>query len=290
MSFKTRCLGIGFVCVGFVFILLTIDAWPQAKFTLGGRIYNDCGTGFTGIIVYLKQNARVIDNQATNGSGYFNFRNVPKGMYIIEPASKPDYDFSPKSKEVNISGSGSGGVGGQDFKIIPRKKYSISGTIRLDNKALAGVKIEFSGCKNQLHTTTNGSGYYEFPGLIDATYRIIPSLSPYIFYPASQDVSIWGENRPGINFSATKPVEQYLISGYIRNQSGKAQSGIHVKITGHLETEAITNNQGYFNIKLTPGGYDLKPISGSKLFDPSSKRITVVDKPIDNNNFTLKEK
>ena len=86
--------------------------------------------------------------------------------------------------------------------------YSVSGTVKFGGKALSGVTITLSG-KNTRTAVTSNIGYYSFADIDkgDGTYTITPSLSGYVFTPASRTVSGTGLVVSSYDFNAVMPAK-----------------------------------------------------------------------------------
>ncbi|MBI2265794.1 MAG: PD40 domain-containing protein [Armatimonadetes bacterium] len=65
--------------------------------------------------------------------------------------------------------------------------YRIYGYITNAGTPLSGVTVS---CTGQPNTTTNASGYYEFVGLSNSTYTVIPSGLGYTYVPANASVTV----------------------------------------------------------------------------------------------------
>jgi inhibitor of cysteine peptidase len=65
---------------------------------------------------------------------------------------------------------------------------------------LSGVTITLSGAGSAT-TTTNASGNYSFPYIVDGSYTVTPSLTGYTFSPTNAAVSIDGADITITNFA-----------------------------------------------------------------------------------------
>jgi hypothetical protein len=75
--------------------------------------------------------------------------------------------------------------------------YSISG-----NAGAPFTTISYSGAASG-SVTSDSSGNFTIPGLVNGSYTIIPSNTGYIFSPTSQNKTISGSSIVGVNFTAT---------------------------------------------------------------------------------------
>ena len=108
------------------------------------------------------------------------------------------------------AGSGDGGAGTdggtQSFSI----GGIISGATTASQVVLSLASCGASACVEDFHITTaattnvDASGHYAFSGLSDGNYRVTPSSSTYVFYPALSDVLINSQDVEQ-NFTALAP-------------------------------------------------------------------------------------
>ena len=90
--------------------------------------------------------------------------------------------------------------------------WNISGTIS-PASAGSGVTVTLSGAASS-SATTDGSGYYVFPGRGNGTYTVTPAKAGFVFSPASQTVTVNGADVANVNFSVTAvPTTAPVISG-----------------------------------------------------------------------------
>ncbi|HEV2195107.1 MAG TPA: immunoglobulin domain-containing protein [Candidatus Acidoferrum sp.] len=107
--------------------------------------------------------------------------------------------------------------GGNPFKTTG---YSISGAIS-PLAGGSGSTLTLTGATSAT-TTTDSSGNYAFTALPTGTYGITPSNAGYTFTPSIQNVTVYGGNIAGVNFTAnavagpmitTQPVNQTVAAG-----------------------------------------------------------------------------
>jgi len=95
------------------------------------------------------------------------------------------------------------------------KRYIISGTV--DGDVVSGVTITLSGDVSD-NTTTDSSGNYSFPDILNGNYTVIPSLSGYTFNPDNESVIVDGGDEDRVDFIATNPCA--VVDRFLDNNDG----------------------------------------------------------------------
>ena len=107
------------------------------------------------------------------------------------------------------------------------------------------MTVNYSGTASG-SVTTQSNGSYAISGLNNGSYTLTPARSGYTFSPASQNVSVSGANRTGINFSATaQSTDTELFSGVPVNSSVGLKAWKYFYITvpsGASQLEFKTTN------------------------------------------------
>lgn len=78
--------------------------------------------------------------------------------------------------------------------------------------------------------------------------------------------------------------QSFIVSGYVKNSSLQAVSGVSVKIENH--GSLLTDSNGKFTTTLKPGSYNIFPIKEGYNFSPQIKTINVVNTYISDCNFS----
>lgn len=105
------------------------------------------------------------------------------------------------SLAVAACGGGSYGGSGSMGGSYGGATYSISGTVTHSGNPLQNATITLTGAAST-HTMTDVNGKYSFTGLPNGSYTVTPSGFGYTYAPASQLVTINGDNPTGINFTS----------------------------------------------------------------------------------------
>jgi hypothetical protein len=167
-----------------------------------------------------------------------------------------------------------GGGGGKDS---PEPTFTISGTV--SGAIQQGVTITLSGDSSDT-TTTDASGYYSFPDLVNGSYTIIPSVTPssliwYSFTPFNKAVTINKADVGANDFTSTEnAVLTFSISGTITVNS-VAQQGVTVTLSGSSGTATTDANGNYSFQGLTYGVYLVTPSFTGYTFSPTSQYVTI---------------
>jgi protocatechuate 3,4-dioxygenase beta subunit len=210
----------------------------------------------------------------TDSSGSYTFTGLRSGTYTVTP-SKSEYTFTPTSQQVPVSGAN---VTGVNF-VATAITYSISG--KVTGVIQAGVTMTLSGTVSA-STTTDSLGSYTFTGLRSGTYTVTPSKSEYKFTPASQQVTVSGENVSGVDFMAA--VATYAISGTV---SGAVQAGVTMMLSGIVATSTTTDSSGnYIFSGLGNGTYTVTPNKSRYAFNPPNILVTINNGNQAEQNFT----
>jgi hypothetical protein len=196
---------------------------PLQPGSIGDFVWNDQNQngvqdpgepGFINVTVQLKNcNDQVIATTTTNGSGFYNFPNLNAGCYRVTVINPNGYSFSPqnlgddtKDSDVNPSTGTTGDINlaqGQNnptndagIYLTPQPTGSI-GDFVWDDQDKDGVQdpgepgfpnvtVQLKNCNDQViaTTTTNGSGFYNFPNLNAGCYRVtVINPNGYTFSP-----------------------------------------------------------------------------------------------------------
>ena len=165
---------------------------------------------------------------------------------------------------------------------VPAGTFAISGTIT-PSAGGSGVTLTLSGASTA-STTTDSLGNYAFAGLTNGTYVVAPSLTGYIYAPATQAVTVNGSNVTGVNFTATSQ-QTFSISGTISPITGGA--GATVTLSGPAAATSTSNSAGAYTFTgLVAGTYTVTPTSRGYSYTPASQQVTLSTANATAINFT----
>jgi len=120
----------------------------------------------------------------------------------------------------------------------PPPTYSIGGTISPTTGG-SGASVTLSGAVTAT-TTANSSGAYTFTGLANGTYAVTPSNTGYAFSPTSQNATVNGANRTGVNFTATPQQTHTVALSWLASTT--------ITVAGYNVYRSTLNGSGYSRI------------------------------------------
>jgi RHS repeat-associated protein len=195
----------------------------------------------------------------TNGSGQY-LCNVPAGWTGSITPSLTGHIFSPSSRSYNAVLAAQTS---QDYAATAI--YQVSGTVTSGGSPLAGVAM---GATNGVTcSSTNGSGQYSCTVSGGWTGSVTPSLSGYLFTPASTSYMSVGANQSAQNYVATPTLQ---VSG-TATLNGLPLANVTLGATGGGSCSS-TNSLGQFNC-IVPQGWtgDLTPSGTGYTFAPTQR-------------------
>jgi hypothetical protein len=163
--------------------------------------------------------------------------------------------------------------------------FSISGRI-LDaqsGEAVAGVQVT-DGART---TLTDPGGFYQLLDVPPGTYSVSAAKSGYQL-SAARTVVIGNIAVDGVNFSATRNVSVYDVSGVVRPFS----VGLPSQCVGGVQIaygigSTVTPEDGAFTLLgLPPGTYAVTPVKSGCAFSPTTQLITVTNTGLSGVLFT----
>lgn len=177
-------------------------AVPPPTYSISGRVtLSGTATGVSGVSIALSGTAGL--SATTNATGNYTITGIVDGSYILTP-SLTGYTFTPATLSVTVAGAN---LTARNFSATApvAATYSISGRIADRSAApAAGVTVALSGSATA-SAITNSSGDFTFTGLANGAYTLTPTLSGYLFAPATLDVTVNSANITGSDFVATPP-------------------------------------------------------------------------------------
>lgn len=147
-----------------------------------------------GNIVTMKLAGARETTVSTDALGAYLFTGLPDGTYFVTP-SLEGYTFDPQSLPVALAGADATDV---SFVATPIPTYTVSGTI----SGATGLTVTLTLSGTATGSVETGTGTYEFTGLGNGSYMVIPSLPGYTFTPASRAFHVNGANVTGQDFTA----------------------------------------------------------------------------------------
>ena len=236
------------------------------------------GVGLSGVNISLSSGVSTVSGE----DGSYIFTEVPKGNYTITPFSG-NYSFNPENRNVTVENAG---VTGMDFtgSISIAETYTISGKVQsFGGVGLSGVSISLSSGAS---TVSGEDGSYSFTDVPKGNYTITPSSGKYTLNPDNINVTVDNANVSGMDFTGYVNVDgTYSISGKILGSDGVGISGINVSLSNGAW--ASTEQDGSYSFSgVHKGNYTISPTSGSYIFTPESRSVTIDNSDFNGMDFT----
>jgi hypothetical protein len=246
----------------------TVQNWSSQGLchTISGHVTNP-GGGVPNVTI----SDGAVHSTTSDATGAFTLLDLPPADYTLA-ASLAGHAFIPVSISASITNAD---VTGVDFHEV----FSISGTITLGGKPLAGVTVADNGGHS---ATTGADGSYTLAGLVPGDYILTPSLAGYAFTPPTRSVTITNANVPAQDFSASLPTHSI---------SGKVTAGKHplagVVISDGMGHATVSNADGTYTLAgLDSGDYTLTPSLPGYTFTPASIDVSITDTNLTGKDFT----
>ena len=159
----------------------------------------------------------------------------------------------------------------------------------IQRKPLQAVKITLKSeiLTEDKETLTDANGNYEFAGLENSTYTIIPERQGYIFSPETLVVTVNDQDVNNANFEAFRG---FSLSGTVTDKNGKALSGVLVTLDG-LKSQpatAFTDSAGFYQfIGLGFDTYTVTPFIEGYGFTPPFQDVTIASADAEKNKTNI---
>jgi hypothetical protein len=259
---------------------------------------NLTGKDFTGIRQYTISgtvNPAGINNIKINISGHktdsviinsgtlYSFRVDSGYAYTVTP-SKTSYAFTPGNYSYTNLNSDQNN---QNFS-TNQTGYGISGTLKNNNNSpIYNILVKLRQNGNLIASVlTNGNGYYNFTGIPNGTYVVVPdSISNgYRFLPDSLSIVVNNADCSNINFIS---IRQYTISGIL---STSGFSNITITLSGHTNGINTINSGQTYSFRIDSGyTYNITPSLTGYTFTPVNRSydFTVLNSDQSNQDFSI---
>ncbi|OGS20244.1 MAG: hypothetical protein A2252_00695 [Elusimicrobia bacterium RIFOXYA2_FULL_39_19] len=252
-------------------------------FEAGGYILDESSNPVANVVVVSSGIAT--SSGTTNASGYYVLPAVPMGENIFTP-SKVGYIFIPVSTNNYISEDRYD----YNFFAVRVPTYTITGYLRnAASVGISGATVTISGLANS-NVLTGTSGYYQFVDLTSGTYHITPMKENYLFDPSSRTYLSLNSTFTAQNFIGTYMFvfsSTFSISGYIKEESSAAVSGVTVALSGFASSTTVTDANGFYQFtQLSTGTYGVTPSKTNCVFSVSSLTCIISNVSLSSQNIT----
>jgi hypothetical protein len=201
---------------------------------------------------------------------------LPDGSYTVTP-TLVGWVFTPPALTFTVNGADT------VVPVLHGQKlpgYLLDGYIYESDGVtpLAGVQVNVTSQDQSLilNGSSDDTGYWSVPDVIDGTYTVEPLLTGWTFHPASQQVGISGAAHRMAAITGTE-LPRCAISGYVFMADGVTPAvGLHVALSGDLGwVTATTNSAGRYVFEVVYAGtYSIVPQSLSYTFEPAERTVT----------------
>lgn len=272
---------------------------PPSNGSISGHTYCQYGTSsksdLPGVVVQLKLNGNVYDTKTTDSTGYYEFKNVPPGSYVIVTQNPGAGHKLTSSQTINVTLPSGGISTGNDFYYtggaISGYVYKGKADCTEANRIgpVAGVTVKITGPSGYADSTvTAADGSFSFAGcaIINGTYNLTIDNTDVTLKVVGTPAPIVlneGQTSTGNNFCLQI---RGTIQGHIictDNSGTSGISGVTVTLTDSANAvvgTATTPSDGSFAfVDLAPGVYTLK--AGTQ-----SAQVTVADNKTYTQDFT----
>jgi hypothetical protein len=217
---------------GNIFDLNTYSLSGQV--TLGASGYPDATVNLTG---------DETGSTSTDGSGNYSFANLLNGSYTLTP-SVSGQSLNPAHLYPNISGSS---ISNLDFAL---NTWTISGKVTHGSDNLSGIEVDLTGATTDT-TSTDGSGNFSFPDVLNGSYTVTPTAVPQTFSPPNSTFSVSNANKTNVNFDI--PSLKWLVNG---SSTATTQNGFSWPTAFHNLDPTTTYAQDGDQVWVAQGTYE----------------------------------
>jgi len=251
------------------------SAYASAGYSVTGSI-KSAGAALAGVTVTVSGGAST--STLTDSSGAYAFTLAGGQAYALTPALS-GYTFTPASVSTAAL-YGSWAVP----DIAAHAPYGVSGAVKYNGSALAGVTLTAAGGSASSATVTAADGTYAFTLNGDNSYVLTPELGGYSFTPISASTAALAGAWNVPDFTALA-ASGYNVTGKVR-QNGAALAGVNVTVSGGASATATTASDGSYLLSLPAGNYVLKPSKTGVTFWPESYSVSSLSASLADKDFT----
>ena len=276
-----------------------LDDLPPAgtKFNVSGyKINASDNTGIEGWNITLKNNS-LETSMLTAANGYYNFTGLSSGTYTVTEETRSGWkNVTPASRKIEFIYDDLQNINFTNQPIIPT--YNVSGykINASDNRGLSNWNITIKNDTMQISKFTNSNGFYNFNNLVNGTYTVFEEIKPEWrnLTQSSQEITIQGQDIPGVNFTNQPIIHTYNVSGYKVNDNdgtGIPDWNITIRNSTNAEKSTLTDINGAYNFtNLTNGTYVVTEENRPGWTNVTSLSLQVIVSGNDRQNVNFRNK
>ena len=248
-------------------------------YELSGSVKDISEKGVSGVTLTLSGSEILSKTFLTGSDGAYTFKNLSAGSYLLS-ISKENCSFSPATKTVTLSDAN---MIGQDFSLFAAgsETRTITGNVKTSyGVGIFAATLTLSGDGINSQTYITGSdGSFKFKGLPDGSYTITPEKSGFSFEPASETITVSGEDMSGVEFVGAEITDGRSATGFITTSDGVpiAEVTLEIKASGVNARTTVTAGDGSYCFYGLPDStvYTITPKKLTYGFTPASITVSV---------------
>lgn len=234
-----------------------------AQYSLTGTMVTTDGVPINGVIVSFGGVRPAVN---TSLDGYLQTGFVSGTVVVVSPTLS-GYSFTPPSRTITFGpADANASFIGTPLPVL----HDIYGWIQKANGApVANVSVSFGAARPPV--TTDEDGFYMQTGFPDGFYTLEPALSGYSFDPATQTLTLSGDDFSS-DFAATQLT--FTLAGRVTVNG----VGVPANLSFGNGLTATANASGYYTITGLPNGeYVVGPSYPGGRFTPATRVVMLND-------------
>ncbi len=251
-------------------IIFRAEPIADAVGVVYGSIKDPSGQPVAGIDMLLDDGQGATKSAVSGSDGSYEINGLPEGMYSIKPINDT-YCFEPVMTKVKV------GASPVRFDLIATMEPNIieGQILTASEQPVGGVTVALNG-PQQMVTSTDADGFYEFKFSTDGEYTIEPKLAGVTVEPVNRKVYVNNSVVGSLDFEVESLPQ---ISGNIRNFVYDHNIyGVQVELQGDVTYTTTTDENGNYSFEnVENGNYTVKPDDGWHNFEPEQRQIELND-------------
>ncbi len=250
-------------------IIFRAEPIADAVGVVYGSIKDRSGQPVAGIDMQLDDGKGATKSVTSGSDGSYELINLPVGRYTVKPVNS-EYCFEPAMMKVSV-----GGAPVRVDLIATTEPNIIGGQILVGaENPVGGVRVELNG-PQQMVTSTDADGFYEFKFSTNGEYTVAPKLDGVTIEPANHKVYVNNSVIGSLDFEIDSLPQ---ISGNICEWYGVGAQNVRVELAGPAPQVVTSDEYGNYSFdNVDSGDYTIKPSRERTDFNPGQIEITVND-------------